>query len=156
MALYTNMHMWHAYMYTRYSDVLTYKHAHMYISMYTWYSDVLTYTHAQIYISMYTRYSDVLTYTHVHIYVSMYTRYSDVLTCTHAHIYVYGTRMFWHTHTHMQTGLHTELPEGVTSVPCALNMNRRFSMEELIEFISTSRTLLDAVRQASQYGTSCV
>ena len=37
-------------------------------------------------------------------------------------------------------------------MPCALNLNRRFSMEELIEFIATSRTLMDAVRQASQYG----
>jgi len=50
----------------RYLDVLTYKHAHIYISMYTPYSDVLTCTHGHIYISMYTRYSDVLTYTHAH------------------------------------------------------------------------------------------
>ena len=56
-----------------------------------------------------------------------------------------GARLGW-------GGLHAELPESITSVPCALNVNRRFNMEELIEFISTSRTLLDAVRQASQYG----
>ena len=49
-------------------------------------------------------------------------------------------------------GIHGELPESITSVPCALNLNRRFSMEELIEFIATSRTLLDAVRQAAQFG----
>jgi hypothetical protein len=49
-------------------------------------------------------------------------------------------------------GVDTELPDGVISVPCALNMNRNFSMEELIDYTATSRTLLDGVRQASQFG----
>jgi len=52
----------------------------------------------------------------------------------------------------LYSGLHTELAEGVTSVPCALNMRRKFSMEELIGSISTARTLLEAMRQASLYG----
>jgi hypothetical protein len=63
----------------------------------------------------------------------------------YSHMYGDGARVLY-------SGLHTELAEGVTSVPCALNMRRKFSMEELIGSISTARTLLEAMRQASVYG----
>ena len=36
-------------------------------------------------------------------------------------------------------------------MPCALNLNRKFSMEELIDLVWTSRNLLDAVRQVCAF-----